>query len=243
MTRPRAVGPEAAPRFTPWLRLLGALALLTAVALALRAGWLDPSRVQEFILSFGLMAPVIWVLLYLVAVFIPYATTIMTVAAGLAFGVFWGTLLTYSVTLFASLLPFTVARRLGRDWVERRVGNTRMERYVELINRHAFLIFFYLRLIPSIPYEIQNHIAGVSRISYRHFLLASALGNGPILVILAFLGDGLAVPDSPQFWLAVVLYALALVAAPVVALIRRRLGKPPLLEAPRKASGGPPPEG
>jgi len=240
MTRPPAVGPEPAPRSAPWLRLLGALVLLTAVALALRAGWLDPSRVQEFILSFGLMAPVIWVLLYLVAVFIPYATTIMTVAAGLAFGVFWGTILTYWVTLLASLLPFTVARRLGQDWVERRVGNTRMERYAELINRHAFLIFFYLRLIPSIPYEIQNHIAGVSRISYRHFLLASALGNGPILIILAFLGDGLAVPDSPQFWLAVVLYALALLAAPVIALIRRSLGKPPLLEAPHEASAGPP---
>jgi uncharacterized membrane protein YdjX (TVP38/TMEM64 family) len=213
-----------------------------AAALALRAGWLDPSRVKEFILSFGLMAPVIWVLLYLVAVFIPYATTIMTEAAGLAFGVFWGKLLTYWVTLVASLLPFTVARRLGRAWVERRVGNTRLERYAELINRHAFLIFFYLRLIPSIPYEIQNHIAGVSRISYRQFLLATALGNGPILIILAFLGDGLTVPDAPQFWLAALLYALALLAAQVIALVRRSLGKPPLLEAPRRASDGPLPE-
>lgn len=230
MTDRLSSAPEQPQGERAWQRLLAFLVLVVAVALALRAGWADPAKVQEFILSFGPLAPVIWTLLYLVAVFIPFATTILTVAAGLAFGLVQGTLLSYGVTLFASLLPFFVARRLGREWVERRVGNTRVERYAELINRHAFLVFFYLRLIPSIPYEIQNHIAGVSRITYRHFLLASALGNAPIILVLAFLGDGLTTPDTLRFGLAVGLYIVALLAAPVIAFLRRRLGMPPLLE-------------
>jgi uncharacterized membrane protein YdjX (TVP38/TMEM64 family) len=217
-----------APAALPWIRVAGGVALLAALGLALHAGWLDPSRLKEFLLSFGRLAPVIWVLLYLVAVFIPYATTVMTVAAGLAFGVVWGGVLTYGVTLFASLLPFTVARRLGREWVERRVGGTRVEKYVELINRHAFLVFFYLRLLPTLPYEVQNHVAGVTRISYRHFVLASALGNGPMLFVLVFLGDGMASPGSTRFWTALGIYALALLSPIVVALIRRAMGKPPL---------------
>ncbi len=229
MTRSEAPTPEAPPSAGgSWLRILGAAVLLVVLGLALRAGWLDPSRVRDFILSFGVLAPVVWTLLYLVAVFIPYATTVMTVAAGLAFGVVQGGLLTYGVTLFASLLPFTVARRLGRDWVERRVGGTRAEKYVELINRHAFLVLFYLRLLPTLPYEVQNHVAGITRIRYRHFLLASALGNGPILFVLAFLGDGMATPDSPRLWAAVVLYVLALLTPPALALIRKAMGKPPL---------------
>lgn len=218
------------PRY--WARILGGMVVLVALGLALRAGWFDPGRVKEFILSFGVLAPVIWGLLYLAAVFIPYATTVMTVAAGLAFGVVWGAILTYGVTLFASLLPFTVARRLGREWVERKLGNTRVEKYVELINRHAFLILFYLRLIPSIPYEVQNHIAGVTRITYRHFLLASALGNGPVLVILALFGDGLADPASLRFLIAVGLYGIALLSPILIALTRRALGKPPFFTDP-----------
>lgn len=213
----------------PWFRVAGALLLLGAAGWALHAGWIDPSRVKAFILSFGKLAPLIWILLYLPAVFIPYATTVMTVAAGLAFGVVHGGMLTYGVTLFASLLPFTVSRRLGRDWVERKVGNTRVQRYVDLINRHAFLVFFYLRLIPSLPYEIQNHIAGVTRISYRHFLLASALGNAPIVAVLVFLGDGLSVPRSPRFWGALILYGVALFSPVGITLVRRWMGKPPLL--------------
>jgi uncharacterized membrane protein YdjX (TVP38/TMEM64 family) len=212
-----------------WIRIAAVLILLLAAGAAVRAELLDPSRLKDLVLSFGALAPVVWALLYLVAVFIPYATTLMTVAAGLAFGVVWGSVLTYCVTLFASLLPFTVSRRLGREWVEGRVGGTKVEKYVDLINEHAFLVVFYLRLIPSVPYELQNHIAGVTRITYKQFLLASALGNGPILFVLAFLGDGLAAADSPRFWVAVGLYFLAMVSPFIVALVRRWLGKPPLL--------------
>jgi uncharacterized membrane protein YdjX (TVP38/TMEM64 family) len=167
-----------------------------------------------------------------VAVFIPYATTIMTVAAGLAFGAVQGAVLTFSVTIFASLLPFTVARRLGRNWVEARVGGTRLQRYSDLINRNAFLVFFYLRLIPSLPYELQNHIAGVSRITYPQFMLASVLGIGPIILILTFLGDALSEPGTRDFWIATAIWLTALGAPVVVALIRRRMGKPPLFESP-----------
>jgi uncharacterized membrane protein YdjX (TVP38/TMEM64 family) len=222
--------PGAAPGKERLLRALGALALLLALVVAYRADLLDPVTMRDFILSFGMLAPVIWILFYLVAVFIPYATTIMTVAAGLAFGAIWGAVLTFSVTIFASLLPFTVARRLGRTWVEARVGGTRLQRYSDLINRNAFLVFFYLRLIPSLPYELQNHIAGVSRITYPQFMLASVLGIGPIILILTFLGDALSEPGSRDFWIATAIWITALAAPLIVALVRRRMGKPPLLE-------------
>ncbi len=211
-------------------RVLGALLLLLLLVIAYRADLLDPENLKEFVLSFGTLAPVVWVLLYLVAVFIPYATTIMTVAAGLAFGAVWGSMLTFCVTIFASLLPFTVSRRLGREWVEARVGRSTMKKYADLINRNALLVFFYLRLIPSLPYELQNHIAGVTRITYRQFMLASALGIGPVIFILAFLGHSLSEPGSREFWIAVGIWTAALLSPVVVALARRWLGRPPFLE-------------
>jgi uncharacterized membrane protein YdjX (TVP38/TMEM64 family) len=212
------------------VRVLGALVLLVLLVVAYRADLLDPEHLKEFVLSFGTLAPVVWALLYVVAVFIPFATAIMTVAAGLAFGAAWGSVLTFCETIFASLLPFTVSRRLGREWVEARVGGSTMKKYADLINRNAFLVFFYLRLIPSLPYELQNHIAGVTRITYRQFMLASALGIGPIILILAFLGDSLSEPGSREFWIAVGIWTAALLSPVFVALARRWLGKPPFLE-------------
>lgn len=206
------------------LRTGAVLALLIAVMLGVHAELFDPVNVKELVLGFGPLAPVIWGLIYLIAVFIPYATTVMTLAAGLAFGTVPAAVLTFCITIFASLLPFTVSRRLGREWVEAAVGNTKVQKYVDLINRHALLVFFYLRLLPSLPYELQNHIAGVTRISYKQFLLASLLGNGPVVFILAFFGDSLSAPGSKQFWVAAAIYLAALLAPVLLTLARRRLG-------------------
>ncbi len=207
------------------LEVLVAVVLLTALLLGLFPEALEPEAIRHFILAFGPAAPLAFTAVYCLAVFLPYGTTLLSMAAGLAFGLVSGTVLVFVVTLFASLIPMSVARRLGRDWVEDRIGGTRVEKYADLINRNAFLVFFYLRLVPALPYEVQNYIAGISRITYRQFLLASFLGNGPIVFILVFLGDSLTDPGSPGFWLAAGIFLLALVAPPLIALALQRLGK------------------
>jgi uncharacterized membrane protein YdjX (TVP38/TMEM64 family) len=209
----------------PFLGLAAVVALLAVLLLALRPEAVSPVRVRDFILSFGILAPVAYAALYLVGVFIPYGTTILTVAAGLAFGPLRGSLLTFSVTVFATLLPFSISRRLGRAWVEEKVGGTRVEKYAEKMNRNAFLVFFYLRLVPSLPYEAQNYIAGITRITTLQFFLATVLGIGPIILILAFLGDSLTDPGSPRFWLATGIYLSVLLGPAGGALLLRKLRK------------------
>jgi hypothetical protein len=44
------------------LRVLGALGLLLVLVVAYRADLLDPVKMRDFILSFGVLAPVIWAL-------------------------------------------------------------------------------------------------------------------------------------------------------------------------------------
>jgi len=204
------------------LRIGLAGALASVIFITVNAGLFDPMSVRSYILRFGRWAPVIWIILYVPATFIPYATSIMTVAAGLAFGSVPGALLTYGVTSFASFLPFSVSRWLGRSWVEYAIGRSRVAPYVARLNRHSFVVFLYLRLLPTIPYELQNHIAGVSRIRKRDFFLASVLGNGPATFVMAFFGDSLASTGSIHFWVATILYAGMLVLPLLVVRQRAR---------------------
>ncbi len=207
------------------LRIAGGLFVAVLIVEARRAGLFDPVAVKALVSGFGIFAPVIWVALYLLAVFVPYATTVMTVAAGLAFGAVPGGILVYCTTLFASLVPFSISRRLGRRRVEQKLGDTRVAGFVEAINRHAFLVFFYLRLLPTIPYEVQNYIAGITRITVRQFFLASLLGNAPVLFVMTFFGDSLSDPGSAQFWVAAGLYTGALVLPLLFGAQRRRAAR------------------
>lgn len=204
------------------LQLLALGMLVLALLAGLHPQAFEPALLRDVVLSFGYLAPLAYAVLYAAAVFVPFAASIVAVAGGLAFGTLWGGVFTYLLTLFASLAPMALARWLGRARVEAWIGNTRVQRYADLINRNAFLVFLYLRLIPSIPYELQNYIAGVSRIRYREFLLAGALGNAPVIFIMAAFGDSLTAPGSVAFWLAAGLFAASLLVPLLVALIWRR---------------------
>ena len=219
-------------RDNPWRKLPAillriAVGLLVAVVIveARNADLFDPVTVKELVTGFGILSPIIWIALYVPAVFIPYATTVMTVAAGLAFGAVPGGILVFCTTAFASLIPFSVSRRLGRRRIEVRLGDTKVAGFVDAINRHAFVVFFYLRLLPTIPYEIQNYIAGVTRITMLQFFLASLLGNAPVLFVMTFFGESLSDPGSPQFWTAAALYTAALVLPLILGVQRRMAAK------------------
>ena len=207
------------------LRIAVGLLIALVIVEARDADLFDPVTVKELVSGFGLLSPLIWIALYIPAVFIPYATTVMTVAAGLAFGAVTGGVLVFCTTIFASLIPFSVSRKLGRRRIEERLGDTKVAGFVEAINRHAFVVFFYLRLLPTIPYEIQNYIAGVTRITMLQFFLASLLGNAPVLFVMTFFGESLSDPGSPQFWTAAVLYTTALVLPLIFGVQRRRAAK------------------
>lgn len=170
---------------------------------------------NEFILSFGVYSYLVFGVIYMVSLFIPYGTTVTTIVAGLAFGTLIGFFYVMVLSVFGSLLPFYISRRLGKDWVEAKVEEANIKNMAEKINNNAFWVLFYLRLIPSIPYELQNYMAGVSKISTRDYLLATILGLGPIVFILVYLGESLADVGGTRFWIATSIFIIALVAPPV----------------------------
>lgn len=201
-------------------RKMKALVLLIVVGvLFLVPAYFDvfnPEIIRDVVLEFGFFGPVIFSLIYLVFLFIPFGSTVTTVAAGLIYGPLSGGLFILFLSVTLSVIPFLVARKLGRGWVERKVKEVNIDKYLEKINDNSFWIFFYLRLIPSVPYEFQNYIAGLTNISVKRFMLATLLGIFPIILILTYLGNSLTDIGGQEFWLAVILFLSFLILPPVI---------------------------
>lgn len=213
-------------KLTP--KMKGLILLVSLGILFLIPGFFDffsPSLIKEFVEGFGNYSLLVFSAIYLLFLFIPFGSTVTTVAAGLIYGAFIGAILTLILTTFLSVVPFLVARKLGKNWVERKVKEINIDNYLHKINENSFVILFYLRLIPSIPYEFQNYIAGLTNITTKKYMLATFLGILPIIFILTFLGQNLTDIGSNDFWVAVFLFLAFLLLPPVIYIIRKKIKK------------------
>ncbi len=183
----------------------GSIWLLTA-----HAEWFeDPKQVKQEVLAWGVWGPTVYVLLYAVGPSFLVPGAVMTIAGGLAFGTIWGSVYSLVGADLGALVAFGAGRFLGKSFVERVVGK-RFHAMLDRIARHGFQIIFYLRMVPVIPYNALNLLAGASRITFRDYFWASMIGMVPGTILFAFLGDALWHPLSPRFFLALALILVSL---------------------------------
>jgi uncharacterized membrane protein YdjX (TVP38/TMEM64 family) len=179
---------------------------------------ISTANVQAFIQGFGPWAPAAFAFLYAVAAPIPFATVVLSPVGGLLFGTLRGSLLVISVATFTSLIPFTMARRLGREWVASKIkGEKLSEIYEKSKGQTGFTFVLLMRLIPILPWEVQNYVAGLTQIELPKYLIATALGIVPGSAALVFLGESITDPTSWQFFAALGFNAIIMIGAPVIA--------------------------
>lgn len=100
---------------------------------------------------------------------------IMTLAAGLLFGLYWGVLIVSFASSIGALLAFLVSRYLFRDWVQQRFGS-KLQALNEGIAKEGAFYLFALRLVPLFPFFLINLLMGLTPIRGITFYWVSQLG-------------------------------------------------------------------
>lgn len=131
----------------------------------------------------GPLGPVVFVLIYAFGVlFLP--ATPFTIAGAVIFGKFYGML----YNLAADLLGASVSFFLGRYFlhgVARGFLETRMPWLERKAAEEGFSVIFYLRIF-WFPFIVLNYAAGATRIRFRDYLLGTALGLLPAVLLSTY---------------------------------------------------------
>ena len=193
-------------RFIQFLLILalgGTTAVLTA-KMGLRP---TPEGVKAWILDLGWVGPVLYLLLLVIRPLFLIPSILLFIAGGLAYGPFWGPLMATVGAAGGGTLGFWIARKLGRDYVYRK-----LKLGLDTIRETPFnfTVVFLLSLFPVMPVTAINYGAGLSRMGFRRYLLAHIAGLGPRAFAYGFFGHTLLEIGSPQFRLAVALLLLLL---------------------------------
>jgi uncharacterized membrane protein YdjX (TVP38/TMEM64 family) len=229
MTRPARVDGRKIRwlRFCLLLAAAAAFGLLYLLADGFRAetnralgilGRGDVAGLRDYIVSFGLWAPVAsCFLMVLQALAAPVPSFLITFANGLAFGVFWGWMLSLFGHVLAAAVCFGVSRALGRTPVEVLVGRTGLQSADRWFERWGTYAVFAGRLVPGVAFDAISYAAGLTRMRFGGFMLATTLGILPQTFLYSYLGR-----RAPEyvglFLLTTVLAALGVL---IFALVRR----------------------
>ena len=216
------------PRRQTWLQ--AALVILIFGVFAVTAWYyfsmydrFNSENVQAFVRGFGAWAPGVYAVLYTISAPIPLVSWVLSPLGGLLFGTLWGTLLVIVVATLSSLIPFMLSRTLGQGWVESRLKGKRLEDiYKRSEGQGGFLFILMMRLIPILPWEVQNYVAGLTKVSVPVYIIATVLGIIPGSLGLVLLGDAITDPTSWKFVVAIALNAAVMIGAPAIATLLRR---------------------
>src|SRR6185437_1436172 len=124
-------------------------------------------------------------------------------------------------TMSASVVGFSFARFVAREWVAARIP-ARFRAYDEALEKRAFLTVFTLRFVFWMP-QVLHAFLGISRVSFWTHFWASAAGYVIPLLVVSYFGPQVfeAARAAPrEVWIGVGLAAVAVALA--VWAVRRR---------------------
>lgn len=156
-------------------------------------GWLDILKNKDKLLilikELGLIGPVAIICLIAIAIIItPLPSAPIALVSGALYGHTFGTLYVVLGALSGALLAFMISRKLGYDYINRKLHQKIPEKIIGSQNTLMMIVFF-TRLAPFISFDVISYAAGLTKLTVGRFIIATLMGIIPISFILAHLGS------------------------------------------------------
>lgn len=200
------------PKKNRWAGVILLVLLLVIVLLGFRffsAENLPVASWGEWLQAAGIKGLVLFLMAGILATSIGLPRQLLAFIGGLSYGVSAGVLLSLLAALCGCALTATVSRRYFA-----KVIGERFPKPIETLNRlltgDLFLKILILRLQPLGTNLLTNVCIGFTRTSLRVFMLASAVGYVPQMLVFSLLGAGVRVGSQTQLMLSIVLLLVSI---------------------------------
>jgi len=176
---------------TNWVRTAAAVAgaLAIAAALVLHPHGVEVSAILAWARGAGVAGALAFAGAYVAAsaLFLPIWP--ITLAAGFVYGPLAGAAVAWTSAALAGAAVFLAGRTFARGPIARAVAQRpRLCAFEAALAARGFRLVLLLRLSPIFPFGLVSCALGATRIRLREFLLASAAGTVPAILLCAQLG-------------------------------------------------------
>ncbi len=185
-----------------------------------------------WIRDLGVLGPLVFAVMYVIAAVALVPGSILTLGAGVIFGVLKGTMVVAVSATLGATAAFLVGRYLARDWVASKIKDSeRFQAIDKGVAEEGWKIVGLTRLSPVFPFNLLNYAFGITRVSLRDYVLASFFGMLPATVMYVYIGSlagdlaTLGAGERSRTTGELALYGVGLVATIVVTFYITRIAR------------------
>lgn len=176
----------------------------------------------EWIDSLGVIAPLVFIIAYVIITVAFLPASIITLGAGFVFGIVKGSILVFIGAMLGATAAFLIGRFVARDWIAKKVeGKSFFTALDNAIAEEGLKLIFLIRLSPAFPFNLLNYALGLTKVSLKDYVLGTTgiipgtimyVYLGSLISDLAMLGVGEAPSNPVVSWIIKILIFVTVVA-------------------------------
>ncbi len=153
--------------------------ILLAAAIILLRFWGVGEKLTDlraWIGGLGSWGPLVFVLIYIIAVVLALPGSAITIAGAALFGSVWGVVLASIASTIGASIGFLISRYLARDFIVRKFSqNEKFKKLDHLTKEHGAIIVAITRLVPLFPFNFLNYGFGLTGVRFWTYVFWSWL--------------------------------------------------------------------
>lgn len=176
---------------------------------------IEIEKIREFIMSFGMMGPIIFIFIYIILILVGFSAGVLTATAGAIFGIKLG----FIVVIIGATIGGNIAFLIGRYFTEKFEKLARVKRLKTIVNKikenakeRGFVSLLTLKF-SFVPYIWLCYLSGIVKdLKYKDFLLATLITNVFGSMIYLFLGYSIT-QNLTYFVIAIIGFIIIMITA------------------------------
>lgn len=178
--------------------------------------------VREMVSQFGAFSEIAYIVIFTVLPIFFFPVPILVLVGGVLFGISKGFLYTMAACFLNCTVMYFLGKFLGRDFYNFLTSKVSpdLNKKLQTSNQKSLTyLFFILRLVPLVSYNLINYVAGFTKIKYSNYMAVSMIGIIPGMIVFLNTGDKSVDIGSFEFIISIVLIVVLVVISTVLAKI------------------------
>ncbi|MGB3799012.1 MAG: VTT domain-containing protein [Lewinella sp.] len=161
----------------------------------------DNQRITAYVRQFGFWGPLVVILIMTVQMFlIVVPSWLLMIIAVLAYGPWWGGVLSVVAVTVASTIGYVLGMGLSEASLSKLVGQKTEKKLESTVNEYGSGAVVLFRLAPFLSNDAISFVAGMLKMGYLRFILATLAGIIPLTVLIAFFSQDINQLKSILVW-------------------------------------------